>query len=387
MDQKEGDNEDPLSLHKYLYGADNPVNKVDPSGHDLVDVLASISIGATIGAISGAVANVAEGRAITAQSVFEGAALGAVLGPFAEAVPAVGVGLGVGGAAYSGLSYGPILFDSHATLQQREASAVLIFTSIYGATAGLKYGEISENGTANNCFVAGTLVLENHGYTPIEKVEDGDLVWSWDQEHSNLVLEPVQQLFRRSVNKLVVLRFGTNIVETTEGHRFWVESIGWLQASNLSPGDVLTTFRDGTEKITSIVFLSTPATVFNFEVRDTHTYFVTSDAVLVHNACAKDLAANLEAAGEFRPPDTDAHHIVARNDPRAARARAILQRENIDLDDAANGVFLDSSVHDGLHTDLYYQTLTRELEGALPGTVRARLLIIAQELKAGAYPH
>jgi hypothetical protein len=33
MDTYQGDNEDPLSLHKYLYGADNPVNVVDPSGH------------------------------------------------------------------------------------------------------------------------------------------------------------------------------------------------------------------------------------------------------------------------------------------------------------------------------------------------------------------
>jgi len=32
----------------------------------------------------------------------------------------------------------------------------------------------------------------------------------------------------------------------------------------------------------------------------------------------------------------------------------------------------------GPHIDLYYKTLTHELEGALPGTVRARLLIIAQ---------
>jgi RHS repeat-associated protein len=33
-DTAEGNNEDPLSLHKYLYGWDNPVNMDDPSGHD-----------------------------------------------------------------------------------------------------------------------------------------------------------------------------------------------------------------------------------------------------------------------------------------------------------------------------------------------------------------
>jgi RHS repeat-associated protein len=46
MDTYEGNQEDPLSLHKYGYGADNPVNNVDPSGHDLISLSISTSIGA-----------------------------------------------------------------------------------------------------------------------------------------------------------------------------------------------------------------------------------------------------------------------------------------------------------------------------------------------------
>jgi RHS repeat-associated protein len=34
MDTHEGSQADPLSLHKYLYAANNPVNMVDPSGHE-----------------------------------------------------------------------------------------------------------------------------------------------------------------------------------------------------------------------------------------------------------------------------------------------------------------------------------------------------------------
>jgi len=34
MDTFEGTQSDPLSLHKYLYGADDPVNHIDPSGHE-----------------------------------------------------------------------------------------------------------------------------------------------------------------------------------------------------------------------------------------------------------------------------------------------------------------------------------------------------------------
>jgi hypothetical protein len=44
MDTFQGDNEDPLSLHKYLYAADNPVDNVDPSGHDIGEMLAVMDI-------------------------------------------------------------------------------------------------------------------------------------------------------------------------------------------------------------------------------------------------------------------------------------------------------------------------------------------------------
>jgi RHS repeat-associated protein len=61
-----GNNEDPLSLHKYLYGADNPVNRIDPSGHDdLADLSLSESIGAGLAAFSGAVLLEAKTHAIS----------------------------------------------------------------------------------------------------------------------------------------------------------------------------------------------------------------------------------------------------------------------------------------------------------------------------------
>jgi RHS repeat-associated protein len=43
MDTYSGNNEDPLSLHKYLYGTDDPVNNDDPSGNDYGDFDINIS--------------------------------------------------------------------------------------------------------------------------------------------------------------------------------------------------------------------------------------------------------------------------------------------------------------------------------------------------------
>jgi hypothetical protein len=48
MDNYEGDNEEPLSLHKYLYADANPVNIDDPSGHD-GDIM-SLDVGSSLAA-------------------------------------------------------------------------------------------------------------------------------------------------------------------------------------------------------------------------------------------------------------------------------------------------------------------------------------------------
>ena len=52
MDTYEGDTEDPLSLHKYLYAQDNPVDGSDPSGNDDIgDVLGAMDISAGLDAL------------------------------------------------------------------------------------------------------------------------------------------------------------------------------------------------------------------------------------------------------------------------------------------------------------------------------------------------
>jgi RHS repeat-associated protein len=98
------------------------------------------------------------------------------------------------------------------------------------------------------------------------------------------------------------------------------------------------------------------------------------------------LGRNLEKAGFVRPHVAHAaHHIVAGTDRRAVAARRILTREGIDINEADNGIFLETSEHRRIHTNDYYDKLTRRLNAAQPGTVRKELNKIRNEIKAGTF--
>jgi RHS repeat-associated protein len=75
MDLYEGDPASPPSLHKYIYTADEPVDRLDPSGKDfdLGSLSVNVAISSTIDAISGFRANGVKGAV-------EGALKGAVIG-------------------------------------------------------------------------------------------------------------------------------------------------------------------------------------------------------------------------------------------------------------------------------------------------------------------
>ncbi len=140
QDPFEGRDQQPISLHRYLYGANDPVDMIDPSGCDpLGDLLVTMAIGATIGGISSAVGDYALNRTVTVSSVVEGAAFGAVLAPIAVAVPAVGIGLSISGLFSSGLIAYSTFTNPSASSSQKIAATALIIASIYGAKTSLDY--------------------------------------------------------------------------------------------------------------------------------------------------------------------------------------------------------------------------------------------------------
>ncbi|NLW27593.1 polymorphic toxin-type HINT domain-containing protein, partial [Acetivibrio saccincola] len=76
---------------------------------------------------------------------------------------------------------------------------------------------------------------------------------------------------------------------TTPTHPFWVIGKGWVAAGDIEAGDKVYLYSgEGKEvKEVRLEYLDTPIKVYNFEVEDWHTYFVSEQDVFVHNECSE----------------------------------------------------------------------------------------------------
>ena len=81
-------------------------------------------------------------------------------------------------------------------------------------------------------------------------------------------------------------------IETTKEHPFWVEGQGWTKAKFLKAGDQLRDDDGNSVIINKVEIVSLPKNqytiVYNLEVADFHTYFVSDSDILVHNTCPTD---------------------------------------------------------------------------------------------------
>lgn len=155
-------------------------------------------------------------------------------------------------------------------------------TFAYGMKSGIKFDR--DHGLSK-CFVAGTLVSTFAGFRAIETIKAGDIVLSADEKTGEISYQKVVETYVRETMKLVRLRVNGEEIITTEGHPFYVRELGFVKASELAAGDLLTDSSGNDIPVEAVhtEITDTPVTVYNFQVEKTHTYFVTESCVLVHN--------------------------------------------------------------------------------------------------------
>lgn len=156
------------------------------------------------------------------------------------------------------------------------------------------------------CFVAGTPVATPRGDVPIDRLEVGDLVWSWDVARGERVAAPVTAVTRGEASELYAIDVGgVRIAGVTGAHPFYDASLGrWVPAARLASGDQLLRLDDGATRAARVSLdaivrrdLGAPTPVFNLEVAGHHNYF--AHGVLVHNKQPAWRDADDDGHGEY----------------------------------------------------------------------------------------
>jgi len=140
------------------------------------------------------------------------------------------------------------------------------------------------------CFTEDTLIYTKDGYKEIKDIEVGDEVYSENPETGEKGLKRVLNVFVNTTKELIHLKVGEQEIKTTANHPFWVEGIGWVDAGDLKLGDRLVIYSDDILEVKEafVEYLDKPIKVYNFEVENWHTYFVTEYNVFVHKATCGD---------------------------------------------------------------------------------------------------
>lgn len=150
-----------------------------------------------------------------------------------------------------------------------------------------------------NCFPAGTLVLTDEGEKSIEEIKVGDKVLAKSDETGEVAYKKIVGLFQKQADEIYYIHIRNEIIEVTGEHPFWVDNKGWTLVEDLKNGDLLVS-SDGTKLgIDKIEKQRKRVKVYNFEVEDFHSYFVSDLRIWVHNCALKHVYKSIKDAPEY----------------------------------------------------------------------------------------
>ena len=186
------------------------------------------------------------------------------------------------------------LFHYFSNMLINSAGVIFGVTGIAGGIGGLK----------NQCFVEETQIKTEDGNKNIEEIEKGDKVYSSNPETGETDLKEVKQVFVNEAYTIVHIKISDEeetaieSIDTTENHPFYVVDYGFKYASELKIGDEIKSLSGDIYSISevSVDRLKVPIHVYNFEVEDWHTYYVSEAGVLVHNLCKTTPNTTTEAS-------------------------------------------------------------------------------------------
>ncbi len=257
-----------VDINRYAYSGNDPVNMSDGNGHILETAWDAANIGYGLYSFG---TNLWDGNYVDA-SLDAG---GVIVDAGATLVPVL-----PGGAATA----------LNAGGKQVIKSGVKKAYNITKDAAVKAYNKVASR--VKGCsFDADTPVWTADGFaTSIASLKPGDKVVSRDELTGKTELKPIlgvviEDHVGRVLVKLQSSEVMQDTITTTREHPFCIVGKGWVDAENLSAGDAFATSDGSKAEVTSVDFVAKPIQAYNFEVPDSHTYFVGKSKVWVHNAC------------------------------------------------------------------------------------------------------
>lgn len=173
-----------------------------------------------------------------------------------------------------------------------------------------------------SCFVSGTLVSTNEGFKNIEDIRAGDIVLSYnEQSKQNVYSQVVDTMIHFTVENIYTLYIANEILKVTGIHRFFIKrnnQVSWIHAQDLQINDLVLFASGEWVPILNIEKQIRFRKVYNFEVSNTHNYYVGENQILAHNKGRRETSRRrtepkrVEVKREAYKPreETERYHVV-----------------------------------------------------------------------------
>lgn len=139
------------------------------------------------------------------------------------------------------------------------------------------------------CFPAGTKILTKYGYKNIENIKINDIVYSFNEKTNKVELNTVAKTFIHEDTEIYEIYINDEIIKVTPHHRFYIKrnnKFEWIEVKDLTLTDKLFNNKNKLITINKIEYKKETNIVYNFEVQNNHTYFISNKNILVHNVKA-----------------------------------------------------------------------------------------------------
>jgi len=186
---------------------------------------------------------------------------------------------------------------TEAWRRQREDSALARQADALARSQRWQQGQATQSAARvqifrrRDCLAAGTMIWTIMGMKAVETLRTGDMVLSQNIETGELAYKVVLKTTTRPTSQLVKIHAGSEVLQASGGHPFWIDGEGWVKARDIRSGMQMHTA--GSVRTISKVAAGEEAVSYNLIVDGFHTYFAGKSKLLSHDNTPRRPTAKL----------------------------------------------------------------------------------------------